>query len=59
MTIIKEKRQKAFLALEEEKQENLKKKEAIIEKIKGMATTPEEANKNFPELKAYNRNGRR
>ena len=52
MTIIKEKRQKAFLALEEEKQENLKKKEAIIEKIKGMATTPEEANKNFPELKA-------
>ncbi len=52
MTIIKEKRQKAFLALEEEKQENLRKKEAIIEKIKTMATTPEEANKNFPELKA-------
>ena len=44
MTIIKEKRQKAFLALEEEKQQNLKKKEAIIEQIKAMATTPEEAN---------------
>lgn len=51
MTIIKEKRQKAFLALEEEKQHNLKKKEAIIEQIKAMATTPEEANKNFDQLK--------
>ena len=51
MTIIKEKRQKAFLALEEEKQKNLKKKEAIIEKIKAMVTTPDEANKNFPVLK--------
>lgn len=51
MTIIKEKRQKAFLALEEEKQQNLKKKEAIIEQIKAMATTPEEANKNFDQFK--------
>ena len=51
MTIIKEKRQKAFLAIEEEKQKNLKKKEAIIEKIKAMVTTPDEANKNFPVLK--------
>ena len=32
MNIIKEKRQKAFLAQEELKRENLKKKEAIIEK---------------------------
>lgn len=51
MTIIKEKRQKTFLALEEEKQQNLKKKEAIIEQIKAMATTPEEANKNFDQFK--------
>ena len=51
MTIIKEKRQKAFLALEEEKQQNLKKKEAIIEQIKAMATTPEETNKNFDQFK--------
>lgn len=51
MTIIKEKRQKAFLALEKEKQQNLKKKEAIIEQIKAMATTPEEANKNFDQFK--------
>ena len=51
MTIIKEKRQKAFLALEEEKPQNLKKKEAIIEQIKAMATTPEEANKNFDQFK--------
>lgn len=52
MSIIKEKRQKAFLELEEQKQENLKRKEAILEKLKTMATTPEEANKNFQELRA-------
>lgn len=51
MTIIKEKRQKAFLEQEELKQENLKKKESIIDRIKAMATTPEEANKNFQEFK--------
>ena len=51
MTIIKEKRQKAFLALEEEKQKNLKRKEDIIEQIKAMVTTPEEANRNFDQLK--------
>lgn len=52
MSIIKEKRQKAFLELEEQKQENLKRKEAILEKLKTMATTPEEANKNFQEVRA-------
>lgn len=51
MDVIKEKRQKAFLEQEDLKQENLKKKEAIIEKIKTMATTPEEANSNFQEFK--------
>ncbi len=52
MIVIKEKRQKAFLELEAEKQENLKKKLDIIEKIKSMVTSPEEANKAFPEFKA-------
>ena len=51
MAVIKEKRQKAFLEQEDLKQENLKKKEAIIEKIKTMATTPEEANSSFQEFK--------
>ena len=51
MAVIKEKRQKAFLEQEDLKQENLKKKEAIIEKIKTMATTPEEANSNFQKFK--------
>ena len=52
MSIIKEKRQKAFLELEEQKKENLKRKEAILEKLKTMATTPEEANKNFQEVRS-------
>ncbi len=52
MSVIKEKRQRAFLEQEELKQQNLKKKEIIIEKVKTMATTPEEANNNFQEFKA-------
>lgn len=52
MTIIKEKRQKAFQELEKLKQENLQKKLDIIEKIKAMATTAEEANDNFQNFKA-------
>ena len=51
MQIIKEKRAKIFLAQEEEKQENLKKKLEIIEKIKAMATSPEEANNSYNEFK--------
>ena len=51
MGIVKEKRAKIFLEQEQEKQENLKKKLDIIEKIKGMAPAPEEANKNFQEFK--------
>lgn len=51
MSIIKAKRQKAFLEQEAVKQENLKKKEEIIEKIKAMATTPEEASQNFQTFK--------
>lgn len=52
MSVIREKRQKAFQELEAEKQENLQKKLAIIEKIKGMITTPDEVNKTFNDFKA-------
>jgi hypothetical protein len=52
MGIIKEKRQKLFKEQEQEKQDNLQKKLNIIEKIKGMITSPEEANKTFKEFKA-------
>lgn len=51
MQIIKEKRAKIFLAQEEEKQANLQKKLDIIEKIKAMATSPDEANKSYQEFK--------
>ena len=52
MGIIKEKRAKLFKKQEAEKQVNLEKKLAIIEKIKSMITSPEEANKAFQEFKA-------
>ena len=52
MGIIKEKRAKLFKELEAEKQVNLEKKLNIIEKIKGMITSPEEANKAYQEFKA-------
>ncbi len=51
MNIIKEKRAKLFLEQEAEKKENLKKKLEIIEKVKSMATSPEEANKSYQEFK--------
>lgn len=51
MTIIKERRAKQFEEQEKLKQENLKKKLDIIEKIKNMATSPEEANKSYQEFK--------
>ena len=49
--IIKERRAKQFEEQEKLKQENLKKKLDIIEKIKAMATSPEEANKSYQEFK--------
>ena len=52
MGIIKEKRQHLFREQEQEKQANLEKKLAIIEKIKAMVTSPEEANKSYKEFKA-------
>ena len=52
MGIIKERRQQQFREQEAEKEENLKKKLEIIEKIKAMVTSPEEANKTYQEFKA-------
>ena len=51
MNVIKEKRAKVFQAMEAEKQENLKKKLEIIEKIKAMATSPDEANRSYQQFK--------
>ena len=52
MGIIKERRQQLFREQEQEKEENLKKKQEIIEKIKAMVTSPEEASKTYQEFKA-------
>ena len=52
MGIIKEKRAQIMKEQEAEKQENLAKKLAIIEQIKGMITTPEQANKSYKEFQA-------
>ena len=52
MIIIKEKRQQAFREQEQQKQDNLQRKLAIIEQIKNMVTSPEEANKSYKEFKA-------
>lgn len=51
MGVIKERRAKLFLEQEQEKQENLQKKIDIIEKIKAMATSPDEANKSYQTFK--------
>ena len=51
MALIKERRAQQFREQEKEKAENLEKKLAIIEKIKAMVTSPEEANKSFQEFK--------
>lgn len=52
MGVIKERRAKLFKQQEEEKADNLKRKLDIIEKIKGMAASPEEANKAYKDFKA-------
>ncbi len=51
MGIVKERRAKFAQEQEEIKQENLKKKLDIIEKIKAMVTSPEMANKSYQEFK--------
>lgn len=50
MAVIRENRTKLFQQQEAEKQANLEKLE-IINKIKAMATSPEQANKSYPEFK--------
>ena len=52
MGIIKERRQQLYREQEAEKEENLKKKLSIIEKIKSMVTSPEEASKTYQDFKA-------
>ena len=51
MGIIKERRQQLFREQEAEKEENLKRKLDIIDKIKAMVTSPEEASKTYQEFK--------
>ena len=51
MGVIKERRAKIFLEQEKEKQENLSKKLDIIERIKALATSPDEANKSYTIFK--------
>ena len=51
MAIVREKRARIFQQQEAEKQANLEKKLEIIEKIKAMATSPDEVNKSYNEFK--------
>ena len=52
MAVIKERRAQLFRQQEEEKEKNLKRTLEIIERIKSMITSPEEANQSFQEFKA-------
>lgn len=52
MNLIKEKRAALFREQEAEKEANLMRKLEIIEKIKAMVTSPEDANKSYQEFKA-------
>lgn len=51
MSIVKERRTQLFREQEAEKEENLQKKLDIIEKLKAMVTSPEDANKSYQEFK--------
>ena len=51
MSLIKERRARLFQEQENEKAENLKRKLDIIEKVKGMVTSPENANRSYQEFK--------
>ena len=51
MSVVREKRAQVFQKQEEEKAANLEKKLDIINRIKAMATSPEEANKSYNEFK--------
>lgn len=51
MAVIKERRQKFFLEHKEEEQRNLQKKLGILDRIKALTTSPEEANQSYQEFK--------
>lgn len=51
LSLIREMRNKAAEALEAEKQQNLKRKQEIIERIKALAATPGDADKGYNEVK--------
>lgn len=51
LSLIREMRNKAAEALEAEKQQNLKRKQEIIERIRALAATPEDADKGYNEVK--------
>lgn len=51
MTLIREKRAEAMQKNQEEQQANLERKLNIIEQIKAMATSPEEANKSYKQFR--------
>ncbi len=52
MQVIRERRAAIQEAQEKQKQENLKRKLEILDRIQQLASTPEEANQNFDEFKA-------
>ena len=52
MQVIRERRAAILEAQEKQKQDNLKRKLEILERIQQLASTPEEANQNFDEFKA-------
>ena len=52
MQVVRERRAAAQEAMEQQKQDNLKRKLEILERIQQLASTPEEANKAFDEFKA-------
>ena len=51
LSLIRELRNKAAEELEKEKQSNLKRKQGIIERIKQLAASPEDADKGYNEVK--------
>lgn len=51
MAVVREKRAQIFQEQEAEKEANLQKKLEIINRIKAMATSPDEANKSYAEFK--------
>lgn len=52
MQVLRQRRANAQLAVEQQKQENLERKLAILARIQELASTPEEASQAFDELKA-------